>query len=64
LTALRLVPSIRDHGLVTGTVVSLGVQFFGEAAGVEPDISIENTQLTDSGNASNSSNATIAKSSV
>jgi len=35
-----------------------------EAAGVEPDISVENTQLTDSGNASNSSNATIAKSSV
>ncbi|MGA2051050.1 MAG: hypothetical protein ABSG96_25440 [Terracidiphilus sp.] len=35
-----------------------------EAAGVEPDISVENTQLTDSGNTSNSSNATIAKSSV
>jgi hypothetical protein len=35
-----------------------------EAAGVEPDISVENTQLTDSGNASNSSNATITKSSV
>jgi hypothetical protein len=30
----------------------------------EPAISIENTQLTDSENASNSSNATIAKSSV
>jgi hypothetical protein len=28
-----------------------------EAAGVEPDISVENTQLTDSENASNSSNA-------
>ena len=35
-----------------------------EAAGVEPAISVENTQLTDSENASNSSNATIAKSSV
>ena len=35
-----------------------------EAAGVESEISIENTQLTDSENASNSSNATIAKSSV
>jgi hypothetical protein len=35
-----------------------------EAAGVEPVISIENTQLTDSENASNSSNATIAKSTV
>lgn len=34
------------------------------AAGVEPDIGVENTQLTDSENASNSSNATIAKSSV
>ena len=38
--------------------------FMVEAAGVEPDISVENTQLTDSGNTSNSSNATIAKSSV
>jgi len=35
-----------------------------EAAGVEPDISVENTQLTDSENARNSSNATIARSSV
>ena len=35
-----------------------------EAAGVEPDISIENTQLTDSENASISENATISKSSV
>ena len=35
-----------------------------EAAGVEPDISVENTQLTESRNASNSSNATIAKSAV
>ena len=35
-----------------------------EAAGVEPDIGVENTQLIDSENASNSSNATIAKSSV
>jgi hypothetical protein len=34
------------------------------AAGVEPAISVENTQLTDSENASNSSNATIAKSST
>jgi hypothetical protein len=35
-----------------------------EAAGVEPAISIENTQLTDSENASVAENATIAKSSV
>ena len=35
-----------------------------EAAGVEPAISVENTQLTDSENARNSSNATIARSSV
>ena len=35
-----------------------------EAAGVEPDISVENTQLTDSENASISENATISKSSV
>ena len=35
-----------------------------EAAGVEPDISVENTQFTDSENANNSSNATIAKSSL
>jgi hypothetical protein len=35
-----------------------------EAAGVEPVISVENTQLTDSGNACNSSNATISRSSV
>lgn len=33
-----------------------------EAAGVEPDNSIENTQLTDSGKAGNSSNSTIARS--
>ena len=35
-----------------------------EAAGVEPGTSVENAQLTDSENASNSSNASIAKSSV
>jgi len=35
-----------------------------EAAGVEPDISVENAQLADSEIASNSSNASIAKSSV
>jgi len=35
-----------------------------EAAGVEPDISVENTQLTDSGNASFSWNTMISKSSV
>ena len=35
-----------------------------EAVGVEPDISIENTQLTDSGNVSIAENATISKSSV
>ena len=35
-----------------------------EAAGVEPDISVENTQLTDSENASNAENATISKSAV
>ena len=35
-----------------------------EAAGVEPDISVENTQLTDSGNVSIAENATISKSSV
>lgn len=35
-----------------------------EAAGVEPGISIENTQLTDSGTASNAEKATIFKSAV
>jgi hypothetical protein len=35
-----------------------------EAAGVEPDIGVENTQLTDSENASIAENATISKSSV
>jgi hypothetical protein len=35
-----------------------------EAAGVEPDISVENTQLTDSGNASFAGNAMISKSTV
>ena len=35
-----------------------------EAAGVEPAISVENTQLTDSGNASIAENATISKSAV
>jgi len=35
-----------------------------EAAGVEPDTRVENTQLTDSGNASNAENATISKSAV
>ena len=35
-----------------------------EAAGVEPDISVENTQLTDSGYASFSGNAMISKSTV
>ncbi len=35
-----------------------------EAAGVEPATHVENTQLTESRNASNSSNATIAKSTV
>ena len=35
-----------------------------EAAGVEPAISVENTQLTDSEIASNAENATISKSAV
>ena len=35
-----------------------------EMVGVEPEISVENTQLTDSENASNSSNARITKPSV
>src|SRR5580658_1683260 len=35
-----------------------------EAAGVEPAISVENTQLTDSENASIAENATISKSAV
>ena len=35
-----------------------------EAAGVEPDIGVENTQLTDSDNASIAENATISKSAV
>jgi hypothetical protein len=35
-----------------------------EAAGVEPGISVENTQLTDSENASTAENATIYKSAV
>jgi hypothetical protein len=34
-----------------------------EAAGVEPDISVEHTQLTDSENGSIAENATISKSS-
>jgi hypothetical protein len=38
--------------------------FMVEAAGVEPDISVENTQLTDSGNASFAGNAMISKSTV
>jgi hypothetical protein len=50
--------------LVTATVVCHGIQFFGEAAGVEPDISIENAQLTDSENASFAGNAMISKSTV
>ena len=49
---------------MTATVVCLAVQFFGEAAGVEPAISVENTQLTDSENASIAENATIFISSV
>jgi hypothetical protein len=35
-----------------------------EMAGVEPAISVENTQLTDSENASNAENAMISKSAV
>ena len=35
-----------------------------EAAGVEPAINVENTQLTDSENASIAENATISKSAV
>jgi hypothetical protein len=35
-----------------------------EAAGVEPKTSVENTQLTDSENASNPNSTSIAKSSV
>ena len=35
-----------------------------EAAGVEPATHVENTQLTDSENASNAENATISKSAV
>jgi hypothetical protein len=35
-----------------------------EAAGVEPATRVENTQLTDSENASNAENATISKSAV
>jgi hypothetical protein len=34
------------------------------AVGVKPEVSIENTQLTDSGNVSIAENATISKSSV
>jgi hypothetical protein len=45
-------------------VVCLAVQFFGEVAGVEPAICVENTQLTDSENASIAENATIPKSAV
>ena len=61
---LRKLPSSRDRGLVTATVVCLAVQFFGESAGVEPAICVENTQLTDSENASIAENATISKSAV
>jgi len=35
-----------------------------EAAGVEPDIGVENAQLIDSGNARNGMNTKIAKSTV
>ena len=35
-----------------------------EAAGVEPEISVENTQPTDSENASTAENSTISKSAV
>jgi hypothetical protein len=38
--------------------------FIVEAAGVEPDISVENAQLTDSRNASFAGNAMISKSTV
>ena len=38
--------------------------FMVEAAGVEPDISVENTQLTDSRNASFAGNAVISKSTI
>jgi hypothetical protein len=37
---------------------------FGKVVGVESDISVENTQLADSGNAGFTENATIPKSSV
>jgi len=40
------------------------VKFFGEAAGVEPAISIENTKLTDSENARIGMISRIAKSTV
>jgi hypothetical protein len=45
-------------------VVCIALQFFGEAAGVEPDIGVENTQLIDSGNARIGMNTKIAKSTV
>jgi hypothetical protein len=44
--------------------VCIALQFFGEAAGVEPAICVENTQLTDSENARIAENATISKSAV
>jgi hypothetical protein len=49
---------------VTATVVCHGGQFVWDAAGVEPDISVENTQLTDFENARIAENATISKSAV
>jgi hypothetical protein len=49
---------------VTASVECLAVQFFGEAVGVEPGISVENTQLTDSENTSIAENAMISKSAV
>ena len=45
-------------------MVCRAVQFFGEVAGVEPAISVENTQLTESEIASNAENATVSKSTV
>ena len=61
---MEFATSSRDHGLVIATAVCHAVQFFREAAGVEPDISVENAQLIDSENARIGMISRIAKSTV
>jgi hypothetical protein len=50
----------------SGVQISVGIDHvlggFGKVVGVEPDISVENAQLTDSVNARNKQNGMFAKS--